>query len=112
LVRVGISYVSLANARANLNGEIPKATTLARVRQQAFQTWNRALSRISVTGGTQAQRHVFYTALYHVLLQPTTYSDVNGEYRGFDQKVHHVDAHQRVQYADFPAGTCTVRNCS
>ncbi|HVC29023.1 MAG TPA: GH92 family glycosyl hydrolase [Gammaproteobacteria bacterium] len=100
-VRVGISYVSLANARANLAAEIPHGTTLAQVRQRAFATWNRALARISIDGGTPDQRSVFYTALYHVLLQPTTFSDVDGEYRGFDQKTHRVSARQRVQYADF-----------
>ncbi|MGA9854015.1 MAG: GH92 family glycosyl hydrolase [Gammaproteobacteria bacterium] len=100
-VRVGISYVSLANARANLAAEIPKGTTLAQVRQRAFATWNRALARISIDGGTPDQRTVFYTALYHVLLQPTTFSDVDGEYRGFDQKIHRVSARHQVQYADF-----------
>ncbi len=100
-VRVGISYVSLANARANLKAEIPIGTTLAQVRQSAFDTWNRALDQISVDGDRPDQRQVFYTALYHVLLQPTTFSDINGEYRGFDQKIHRIDAHQHVQYANF-----------
>ncbi|MGB9429632.1 MAG: GH92 family glycosyl hydrolase [Gammaproteobacteria bacterium] len=100
-VRVGISYVSLANARANLATEIPKRTTLAQERQRAFDTWNQTLGRITVDGGTPDQRNVFYTALYHVLLQPTTFSDTNGEYRGFDQKIHRIGAHQHTQYANF-----------
>ncbi|MGH8146288.1 MAG: GH92 family glycosyl hydrolase, partial [Rhodanobacteraceae bacterium] len=100
-VRVGISYVSAANARANLAAEIPSGTTLAQVRNRAGETWNKALGRIAVTGGTPDQRTIFYTALYHTLLEPNTFSDVNGEYRGFDQKIHHVKGAQKIQYANF-----------
>jgi predicted alpha-1,2-mannosidase len=99
--RVGISYVSLANARVNLHAEIPAATTLAQVRQRAHDAWNTALSRIAIDGGTPDQRSTFYTALYHVMMHPNVYSDVNGEYRGFDQQTHHIDAGQQAQYANF-----------
>jgi predicted alpha-1,2-mannosidase len=100
-VRVGISYVSLANARANLAAEIPPGTPLAQVRGHARKTWNKALDHIAITGGTPDQRTVFYTALYHTLLEPNTFSDTNGEYRGFDQKIHHVEGAQKIQYANF-----------
>lgn len=100
-LRVGISYVSLANARANLTDEIPAGTTLAEVRRAAHDAWDKALDRIKIDGGTPGQRSVFYTALYHVLLQPTVYSDINGEYRGFDQKTHQVEGTQKAQYANF-----------
>jgi len=100
-VRVGISYVSLANARANLAAEIPEGMTLAQVREHASKVWNDALGRIEIEGGTPDQRTTFYTALYHALLQPTTFSDGNGEYRGFDQKIHRVAGTQQVQYANF-----------
>ena len=101
IVRVGISYVSLANARANLDAEIPAGTTLARIRERAHAAWSRALAHIVIGGGTRDQRITFYTALYHVLLQPTTFSDANGEYRGFDQQAHHVEGAQKIQYANF-----------
>ncbi|HKV65671.1 MAG TPA: GH92 family glycosyl hydrolase, partial [Rhodanobacteraceae bacterium] len=100
-VRVGISYVSLANARANLAAEIPASTALAQVRERAQDEWNRALGSIAIEGGTPDQRTTFYTALYHTLLQPTTFSDANGEYRGFDQKIHRVEGTQKIQYANF-----------
>lgn len=100
-VRVGISYVSLANAQANLHAEIPQGTTLAQVRERAGAAWDGALGRITVEGGTPDQLSTFYTALYHALSSPNTFSDVNGEYRGFDQKVHHVEGAQKVQYANF-----------
>ncbi len=100
-VRVGISYVSLANARANLRAEIPADSTLAHVTSQARDAWNKALGHIAIDGGTADQRTTFYTALYHVLLHPNVFSDVNGEYRGFDQRIHHVKAPQHAQYANF-----------
>jgi predicted alpha-1,2-mannosidase len=100
-VRVGISYVSLANARANLRAEIPQGTTLAQARERANADWNAALGKIAIEGGTTDQRTTFYTALYHALLQPTTFSDTNDEYRGFDQQIHRVDGTQEIQYANF-----------
>jgi predicted alpha-1,2-mannosidase len=100
-LRVGISYVSLANARANLKAEIPKATTFTSVRDKAVQAWNRDLGRIAIDGGTPDQRTTFYTALYHVMMHPNVYSDVNGQYRGFDQRTHTVEGRQAMQYANF-----------
>jgi predicted alpha-1,2-mannosidase len=100
-VRVGISYVSDANAQANLDAEIPKGTPFETVRDKAVAAWNQQLSRIDIEGGTPDQRTVFYTALYHALMTPNVYSDVNGEYRGFDQQVHRVSGTQKAQYANF-----------
>jgi len=100
-VRVGISFVSAANAKANLEAENPAGTTLEAVRKAAFDAWNRVLARIEVTGGTDDQKATFYTALYHALMHPNVFSDVNGEYTGMDQKVHKVAGEQRVQYANF-----------
>jgi predicted alpha-1,2-mannosidase len=100
-VRVGISYVSLDNAKANLAAEIPAQNTVERVSAKAGDAWNEALGKIAVTGGSADQRTTFYTALYHSLLHPNVFSDVNGEYRGFDQQVHRVEGKQRVQYANF-----------
>lgn len=100
-VRVGISYVSVANARANLQAEIPVGSSLAQVRNEAGDAWDKALGGIDIAGGTADQRSTFYTALYHVMMHPNIYSDVNGEYRGFDQKTHHVQGSQKAQYANF-----------
>lgn len=100
-LRVGISYVSEANAQANLDAEAPKGTTFDALRDKAVAAWNRQLSRIDIEGGTPDQRTVFYTALYHSLMTPNVYSDVNGEYSGFDGKVHRVEGTQKAQYANF-----------
>ena len=99
--RVGISYVSLANARANLAADQPSKATFDSVKAGARQAWNQMLGRIEVTSGTPAERRVFYTALYHSLFHMNVFSDANGEYRGFDQQVHRVRAPQRIQYANF-----------
>jgi len=100
-VRVGISYVSAANARSNLTEELPAQATVETVSREARTAWNRLLGRVQATGGTTEQRRVFYTALYHSLLHMNVFSDVNGEYRGFDGQVHRVRAPQRLQYANF-----------
>jgi len=100
-VRVGISYVSLANARANLQAESPEASDFDTLRSRAYESWNRALAAIQVAGGTSGQLTTFYTALYHSLLHPNLFSDVNGEYRGFDGAVHDVAGRQEAQYANF-----------
>lgn len=100
-VRVGISYVSRENARANLEAENPGGTPFDAVRTRAREAWSRELRRIRIAGGTPGERRTFYTALYHVLLHPNVFSDVNGEYRGFDGEVHAVEPPQEVQYANF-----------
>lgn len=100
-VRVGISYVSLENARANLEAENPEGTSFEAVRERAYDAWNRELRRIEIGGGTDAQTTVFYTALYHSLLHMNLFSDVSGEYWGFNREVHSVSAPQKAQYANF-----------
>jgi predicted alpha-1,2-mannosidase len=86
-MKVGLSYTSVANASANLRDEQP-GWNFDAVRHAATKTWNRALSRIVVTGSTEEQRRVFYTALYHSLLFPSLLSDDDGDYPGLDGRVH------------------------
>jgi len=100
-LRVAISYVSLANAQANLEAESKTATTYEQVAANARSAWNKRLGQIEITGGTEEQRIVFHTALYHALQTPTTYNDVNGEYTGMDRQTHHIVPGQAVQYANF-----------
>ncbi len=78
-VRMGVSFVSTENARANLDAE-QRGRSFDALRDEARATWNADLGRIRVEGGTDAQRTVFYTALYHALIHPNILSDVNGEY--------------------------------
>lgn len=78
-VRLGVSFVSTANARENLDKE-QMALTFDEIRAQAKEKWNSDLGRIRVKGGTDEQKRVFYTALYHALIHPNILNDVNGEY--------------------------------
>ena len=96
---VGISFVSVANAQNNANTENP-SDNFDTVHNQATQTWNTMLGEIQTSGGTTGQSATFYTALYHSLLQPNVFSDDNGQYIGFDNKIYSV-ASGHAQYANF-----------
>jgi predicted alpha-1,2-mannosidase len=85
--KVAISYVSVAGAQSN---QATISTNFDTVRAQTYQEWNQLLGEISVSGGTAAEETTFYTALYHALLDPSIYSDADGQYMGFDFKVHTV----------------------
>jgi predicted alpha-1,2-mannosidase len=87
LVKVGISAVSIDGARRNLSAELP-AWDFDAVRRSASDAWERELGRIRVEGGSRDQRVVFYSALYHSMLAPNVYMDVDGQYRGRDLAVH------------------------
>jgi len=100
-MRVGVSYVDEAGARANLEAENPAGTTLEQVQKRGREAWNAMLGRIAIRGGTRDERTVFYTALYHALVHPTLHSDVDGRYTGFDQKTHQVSKFQKAQYGNF-----------
>ena len=78
-VRMGVSFVSAENARLNLEAE-QQGRSFDDIRAAARRTWNDDLGRIRVEGGTEAQKKVFYTGLYHALIHPNVLSDVNGEY--------------------------------
>lgn len=99
--RIGISYVSDANAQANLQAENPAGRTLEQVAAAAKQDWNAELGRITVGGGTDIERSTFYTALYHALLHPNLVSDVNRQYPGFDGQAHLLPTEQQAQYTTF-----------
>ena len=87
LVKVAISYVSIEGARKNLEAELPH-WDFDKVRAEAKAAWNKELSKIEVTGGTDDQRTNFYTALYHTMIHPNVFNDVDGKYLGHDKKVH------------------------
>lgn len=87
LVKVGLSAVSVANAKENLSAEIP-AWNFNGVVAQAKDTWNKALSAIDIETTDSVSREIFYTALFHTMTAPSVFSDVNGEYRGADGKNH------------------------
>ena len=81
---MGVSFVSCENAWENLNAEQPKlapgVSNFETVRAAASQAWEADLSRIKVSGGTDRDKEVFYSALYHTLIHPSVVNDINGEY--------------------------------
>ncbi|MPV59478.1 alpha-mannosidase [Burkholderia sp. HI2761] len=90
MMKLGISFVSEANAKANLDAENPGAAAHGRagwnfdkVRHAASAAWNARLNAIQVTGGSDADKTKFYTALYHASLHPNVFNDVNGQYPDF-----------------------------
>ncbi|MBD1259278.1 glycoside hydrolase family 92 protein [Maribacter polysiphoniae] len=78
-MKIGISYVSLDNARENLEKETLDRT-FDGILLDARKEWNQYLSKIEVEGGSEEDKTVFYTALYHTLIHPNTLNDVNGDY--------------------------------
>jgi predicted alpha-1,2-mannosidase len=98
--KVGVSYVSTANAVLNRRVENP-GWNFQSVRNAAHRTWSSLLGKVQIAGGTEAQQATFYTALYHSLLQPNVFNDVNGQYMGYDGKVQNVDPGQQTEFTNF-----------
>jgi predicted alpha-1,2-mannosidase len=98
--KVAISYVGIANARLDREKEIP-GWDLAHVAGAARDTWNKLLGRIAVSGGSYAKTQEFYSLLYKDFLQPDITSDVNGQYRGSDLRIHELRPGQSNQYGMF-----------
>jgi len=89
LLKVAISYVSIEGARKNLDAELPH-WDFDKVRADAKAAWNKELSKIEVSGGTPEQTTNFYTALYHTMIHPNVFNDVDGKYKGHDGKIHQL----------------------
>ncbi len=89
-LRVGLSYVDVDGARANREAELPDLDWDARV-AEAETAWRDLIGRVRVAGGTDEQRTVFHTALFHSAIMPSRQDDVDGRYRGADQEVHTAD---------------------
>lgn len=87
LVKVGISAVSVEGARKNLESE-NSGWNFSKIKNKAKETWNKHLSKIEVEGGSEKQRRIFYTSMYHSALAPNLFMDVDGSFRGVDKKVH------------------------
>ena len=89
-MKVGVSYVSIENARENLEKEIGNKT-FAQVYENTQKQWNDLLSRVEVKGGTKDERTIFYTGLYHALIHPNILNDVNGDYPMANGQIGHTD---------------------
>jgi predicted alpha-1,2-mannosidase len=87
IAKVGISAVSIEGAKANLDAELA-GWNFDEARKKTFNSWNKELSKIEVSGGTREQQTIFYTALYHCMSVPNLFMDVDGQYLGMDLKLH------------------------
>lgn len=87
LVKAALSPVSTAGAMKNLNAEIPH-WDFDKIKNETQENWNNELSKIQVETLTDDDRLIFYSALYHTMLSPILYEDVDGSYRGLDQNIH------------------------
>lgn len=95
MVKVGISTVDAEGARKNLQTELP-GWDFERVRMGARAAWNRELGRIRVSGNDREDLVNFYTALYHTMVVPNVISDVDGRYRGRDNRTHTAKGHVQL----------------
>lgn len=96
-----ISHVDLEGARRNLRDEASrggKPLSFEAMRKQAQDAWRQELNSVRIKGGSGDDRTVFYTALYHSLLQPLTGSDSDGRYRGYDTEVHKAEGWTYYEY--------------
>lgn len=87
LLKAGISFVDIAGAKKNLEVEI-KDWKFDEVHQRSRDLWNNELAKVKIEGGTPEQKTVFYTSLYHTMIDPRIINDVDGRYPGGDGKTH------------------------
>lgn len=87
LLKVGISMVSVEGARNNLEKEL-SGWDFNEVRENAKNAWNNELGKIEVEGGTKTEQTIFYTSLYHAMLHPNIYMDVDRKYRSTNGKIY------------------------
>ncbi|QGY42259.1 glycoside hydrolase family 92 protein [Maribellus comscasis] len=91
MVKTGISPVSVEGAENNMLAEIDEEIGLWNfdaVKEMAHKMWNNELGKINVESATLSDKKIFYTALYHTMIAPSLFNDVNGDYRGADRQVH------------------------
>lgn len=98
LIKVGISGVDMEGAKKNMKAELP-TWDFETYRTNAETRWDKELKKIDVYTPFQQDKTIFYTALYHSFLNPNTFSDVDGRYRGMDMTIH--QAQNRKQYTVF-----------
>ncbi|KAI0795422.1 glycoside hydrolase family 92 protein [Abortiporus biennis] len=87
-VRVGTSFISEEQACRNLKNEIPDGTTLEETAQKTREAWTEKLDRIQIEGGTEEQKRIFYTGVFHTLQYPYEQSEDGKYYSGYDDKIH------------------------
>lgn len=90
ILTTGLSGVSMEGASKNLHAEAP-TDDFDYYQAQAYDTWNKQLAKIEAKGTNPDDLVKFYTAMYHTMIAPTIYSDVDGSYYAPDQQIHHAE---------------------
>ena len=91
-VQVGTSFISIDQARANLDAEMPN-WNFDGLRESLKNTWNQKLGIATIDGATDDQRHIFYSGLYHALLYPKLFSEHGRYYSAYDDKIHNGESY-------------------
>jgi len=86
-IKAAISFVSIEGARKNLGHDMP-GWDFEDVRRMGQALWDQALSSIQIEGASEDQRRIFFTALYHTMIDPRVISDIDGQYTGADERIH------------------------
>ncbi len=94
MLKVAISPVSIDGARANMAAELPEWPTLESVAKNAEQAWESELAKAKIKTDDNSVKRIFYTALYHTMIVPSEFCDVDGSYRGADGEVHPNPGHK------------------
>lgn len=89
-VKIGVSFIDQQGAKNNFDAEIADKT-FDQVYAHTHQHWNDELGRIAIEGGTSDQKTIFYTSLYHTMIDPRLYTDVDGRYIGGDFEIHNTE---------------------
>ncbi|KAI0666060.1 glycoside hydrolase family 92 protein [Trametes maxima] len=92
-VRVGVSFISVDQARKNLDKEIPDGTSLEKTAEKTRAEWAEKLDRVKVEGASQEQNEIFYTAIFHTLQYPYEQSEDGKYYSGYDDTVHEGESY-------------------
>ena len=87
ILKAGVSFVDMEGAEKNFNAEIA-GLDFDEVKTQAREQWNRELSRVKIAGGNDEEKTIFYTALYHTMIDPRIYTDADGRYVGGDGAIY------------------------
>jgi predicted alpha-1,2-mannosidase len=90
LIKSGISFVSVEGAKLNLETDIPD-WNFDELVDKSKSLWNDAMASITVEGRSERDKEIFYTSLYHTMIDPRAFSDSDGQYIGADKKVHKTD---------------------
>ena len=95
LVKVGISSANIKGAEDDLNTEIT-GWNFDKIKNDAANSWQKEISKIKITSSSNSLKRTFYTALYHTMMAPNLFSDVNGNFKGADGKVHQAKGYNQL----------------